>query len=205
MVAAGLFPSTRSLVRGAPPGARLKPLHTTTSQRQGQSARTSAIGRGGGCQYWPQYQNRPFSSTELDPLRGSVEERPEYRAEVTGARRRHVTTVRILLACPVLAAVDQWCQALHARQGVYVVGESSSPVETLLDLKRTRAEAVVIDLPASQTDDPGLVSHILAELPDTVVVAVSADASLARTYVSDIVARDLPDGSVDTILRSIRP
>jgi len=111
--------------------------------------------------------------------------------------------VRLLLACPSLTGIQEWRRLLQAHDGVDLVGETVSPVDTLFQLRNTRAHVVVIDLPSMPNRVPGLVSHILAEMPAASVIAVSADGGMAKAYVSDVVESDLPDGSVSAVLRFI--
>ena len=96
----------------------------------------------------------------------------------------------------------------HSRQchGIRIVGgpgEVIHLIDVLLALGSTRAEVVLIDLPASE-EDPGLCSHLLAEYPEVKVVAVSSGGETSIVYETGVIRRYLPDAAPETVTRFLR-
>jgi hypothetical protein len=99
---------------------------------------------------------------------------------------------RVLLACPAFAEVEAWLALVQRLLGgVTVVGRTLNPIDTLLEAKATEANVVVVDLPVDGSD-PGVHSHLLAELPDAKVLAVSSDGLDAVLYRRGVVRTDFP-------------
>lgn len=84
-----------------------------------------------------------------------------------------------------------------------IVGEVIHPIDVLLELGRTQAEVVVIDLPTSG-EEPGLCSHLLSECPAVTVVAVSSGGETSMVYETGVIRRCIPEASPETVTRFIR-
>ena len=93
---------------------------------------------------------------------------------------------------------------LIARQAdMQAVGEEQEPVETLLAVSQTNADVVILELPESRSD-PGVCSHLLAEHPDLLVLALSPGCESAFLYRQSIIKEPLLDLTDEGILTAIR-
>lgn len=93
---------------------------------------------------------------------------------------------RVLLACPRFGKAHSWLEAIERLPETVVIGRTSTPLEALLQATAGDATVVIVDLP-SDGSDPGLPSHLLEELPEVKVVAVSADGRDLVLYRREIV------------------
>jgi len=84
-----------------------------------------------------------------------------------------------------------------------VMGEVLDPVELLLAVDETQADVVVVDLPESG-EEPGICSHLLAEYPQLLVLALSPGRDRAILYRQSIIKEELSKLSEDEILEAIR-
>ena len=80
-----------------------------------------------------------------------------------------------------------------------VVGEALDPLEILYAVRKTEAEVVVTTLPES--GEPGISSHLLAEYPELVVVALAPDGNQAMLY-RQVLLEERLDGTADEVLLS---
>ena len=79
-----------------------------------------------------------------------------------------------------------------SRSDINVIGPISDAVELLMAVREMQAEAVILPLSKNESE-PGLCSHLLAEFPGLVVLAISAsgervflfDQAISRTEILD--------------------
>lgn len=88
--------------------------------------------------------------------------------------------IKVLLSNGPRMVRDMLRRLICARSDLEIVGEVLPPLDLLLAVGQTGAEVVVVTLPES--GDPGISSHLLAEYPDLVVLAVRADCAGAMLY-----------------------
>jgi DNA-binding NarL/FixJ family response regulator len=76
------------------------------------------------------------------------------------------------------------------------------PIELLAAVGRVEADVVIITLP--ETGDPGLLSHLLTEYPDLLVIALSPADESAFVYRQVITKESLEPLSEEGLLHAIR-
>ena len=113
------------------------------------------------------------------------------------------TRLRILLACQQMKRFHDLKAMLSSNPHVQIVGEVTNPIDVLLEVARTRAQLVVIDLPPSG-DDPGLCSHLLSENPEATIVAVSYEGDKGVLYETGVLRTPLVDASPQGLMQLFR-
>jgi DNA-binding NarL/FixJ family response regulator len=111
--------------------------------------------------------------------------------------------VRVLLAdIPHLlrASLERLLQ--HHRD-IEVVETVIDPVELLIAVEDTQADVVVVTLPDSG-EMPGICSHLFAEYPQLLILALSSDRTRACIYKQVTAVEQLIDTSEEEILKAIR-
>jgi len=83
-----------------------------------------------------------------------------------------------------------------------VVGEALDPLEVLLAVRRTEADVVVTTLPSSR--EPGISSHLLAEYPQLVVVALDPEGHRAILYRQVLVKETLDNADNKNLFSKLR-
>ena len=83
-----------------------------------------------------------------------------------------------------------------------VVGEALDPLDVLYAVRKTEADVVVTTLPKS--GEPGISSHLLAEYPDLLVLALAPDGSDATLYRQVLVRESLRREALDGLLSTVR-
>lgn len=83
-----------------------------------------------------------------------------------------------------------------------VVGEALDPLEVLLAVRRTEADVVVTSLPDS--GQPGISSHLLAEYPHLVVLALAPAGDRAMLYRQVVVEQAIDSTADNDLLATIR-
>jgi len=84
-----------------------------------------------------------------------------------------------------------------------IVCEVSRPIDLLLAVRETGAQLVFLSLPRS-ADNMGVLSHLLMQYPDLLVIALSALSSSARMYHFRLEEEDLDLTSPDELLTRVR-
>jgi DNA-binding NarL/FixJ family response regulator len=82
----------------------------------------------------------------------------------------------------ILANYPQMMRALmreviERQPDMEIVGEIVDPLGLLLAARQTRAEAVIMTL--KNSEDPGLISHLLAECPDVTILGLASQGDNA--------------------------
>lgn len=94
-------------------------------------------------------------------------------------------------------------KGLICRQGdMQVVGEAVDPLEVLYLARKTQADVVVTTLP--ETGEPGISSHLLAELPDLIVLALAPDGNQAMLYRQILLKEELGGPAGETFVDTLR-
>lgn len=93
--------------------------------------------------------------------------------------------------------------AFDGQPGIEVEMVEPDPLELLAAVERIEADVVVITLPDSRTD-PGLCSHLLAEYPDLLVIALSAAGEDGYVYQQVITKEELEPLNEKSLLAVIR-
>ena len=94
-------------------------------------------------------------------------------------------------------------RGLIIRQGdMRVVGEAVDPLEVLYLARKTEADVVITTLPDS--GEPGISSHLLAESPDLVVVALAPDGNQAMLYRQILLKEELGGPAGETFVDTLR-
>jgi len=83
-----------------------------------------------------------------------------------------------------------------------VVGEALDPLEVLYAVRKTEADVVVTTLPKS--GEPGISSHLLAEYPQLLVLALAPDGSDATLYRQVLVKESVRGEAQDALLAMVR-
>ena len=92
---------------------------------------------------------------------------------------------------------------LIAGQGdMQVVGEALDPLEILYAVRKTEADVVVTTLPA--VGEPGISSHLLAEYPDVLVLALAPDGGRAMLYRQVLLEEKLQSTNDNVLLSTLR-
>ena len=111
--------------------------------------------------------------------------------------------VRVLLANKPRMLRELLRSLIQRQADMEVMGEVLDPVELLLAVDETQADVVVVDLPESG-EEPGICSHLLAEYPQLLVLALSPGRDRAILYRQSIIKEELSKLSEDEILEAIR-
>ncbi|MEM7586800.1 MAG: hypothetical protein AAF560_25645 [Acidobacteriota bacterium] len=112
----------------------------------------------------------------------------------------HVT---VLLANRPRMLRESLRNMLVRQAGVEVETSTPEPVELLAAVDRLDPDAVFVTLPESG-EDPGICSHLLAQFPRLLVIALSAIEQRALVYRQVITREELSPLAEDSILQVIR-
>ena len=94
-------------------------------------------------------------------------------------------------------------ELLQHHSDVEMSGTVSDPVELLIAVEDTQADVVVVRLPDSE-EMPSICSHLLAEYPQLLILALSPDSTRACVYRQVTVVEPLINTSEEEILKAIR-
>jgi DNA-binding NarL/FixJ family response regulator len=98
----------------------------------------------------------------------------------------------------------EWLRNLIQTQvDMEVVGEVFDPIELLLAIDETQADVAIVEM-LDANKDPGICSHILAEYPQLLVIAVSSERGRAFLFRQRIDKESLHQASDEEILSAIR-
>lgn len=82
--------------------------------------------------------------------------------------------IKILLANRPRMLREVVREMIEAQPDMEVVREVLDPVDLLVAVGDTQADAVILDL--EDSEEPGLTSHLLAEYPDLTILGLAANA-----------------------------
>lgn len=111
--------------------------------------------------------------------------------------------IRVLLADIPPGLQDSVRYLIQSQQDLEVVGEVDNPVEVLLAVKAISAEVVIVSLRDSKLE-PGIVSHLLAEYPELLVIGLSPTFEFANLYRHSALTETMSDVSNEDLLEMIR-
>jgi DNA-binding NarL/FixJ family response regulator len=110
---------------------------------------------------------------------------------------------RVLLTIRQDARRSQLRRLLQNQQDIIVVAEEFDPLRILVAVAETNADVVILDLPDGGTD-PGICSHLLAEFPQLVVLALSLQQDELVVYKNKIIKERISSPADKEILSIIR-
>lgn len=111
--------------------------------------------------------------------------------------------IKIILAISDSEASKKVYEMIESQNGLTIAAEAFNPVETLMLMAETEADLVMLDLPDTN-EDPGICSHLLAEFPQLVIIALSSNCQEAILYRHNISKTRIKDASDKQILALIR-
>ena len=85
--------------------------------------------------------------------------------------------IKILLANRPRMMREVVRKMIDVQPDMEVVGEVPDPVELLVAVKETEADAVILDL--EDSEEPGTASHLLAAYPDLTILGLAANGKKA--------------------------
>ena len=114
-----------------------------------------------------------------------------------------MSNIKVLLANRPRMHREMVAELVREQLDMEMKGEVLDPVELLLAVAETRADVVVLDLPQPDKE-PGICSHLLAEYPDLLILALASDLDSGFLYQRALGKTQLPQVSQKEILAAIR-
>jgi two-component system chemotaxis response regulator CheB len=111
-------------------------------------------------------------------------------------------SIKVLLANDPAILREVLREVIARQPDMEVVGEILDPLGVLLAVKETQADVVVIGL--RDAEEPGLVSHLLAECPYVTVLGLAAQGDTAIIVQMCLWRKEIVDPSEVNILRALR-
>ncbi len=111
--------------------------------------------------------------------------------------------VRVLLANRPRMLRESLRGMLERQADIEVTAVAPDPVELLAEVGRTEAEVVLVTLPESG-GDPGICSHLLAQYPELLVIALSPVDERAVVFKQVITREELMPLAERDLLQAIR-
>ena len=108
--------------------------------------------------------------------------------------------IKVLLQSP--GRRELWKGLIEREPGIELVGEVDDPIDLLMEVRRTEADAVVQDWPSEET--PGIVSILLIEYPDLLVVGIPGNGDHAFLCRQAISKKRLPTAELHDVLSEIQ-
>jgi DNA-binding NarL/FixJ family response regulator len=109
--------------------------------------------------------------------------------------------IKILLAIPS-QSIQGLVEAIRAQPDMEIVGEHLEGLALLLAAKEMKANAVIVALRNSQ--EPGLISHLLAEYPNVTVLGLGSQGNIAYIVQMCLWRKEIVDPSEANILSALR-
>jgi len=118
------------------------------------------------------------------------------------SQREHMRSIKVLLANDP-AILREAVRAVIVRQpDMEVVGEILDPLGVLLAAKATHADVVVLGL--RDAEEPGLVSHLLAECPQVTILGLAPHGDTALIVQLRPWRKEIVDPSAANLMRALR-
>lgn len=111
--------------------------------------------------------------------------------------------VKVMLATKPRLLRESLTDLIQRQTDMEMVGEVFEPIELLWAVGETNADVVVMALPDTN-EDPGICSHLLAEYPQLLIIAVSRERDRAFLYQRRPTKELLLRPSNEEILTAIR-
>ena len=118
-------------------------------------------------------------------------------------RHKCMTKIKVLLANSQESLRESLRKLIYCQTDMEVVGEAREPIELLLMVGKTQAEVVIVTLPNTD-EDPGIYSHLLAEYPQLLILALSTEHENAYLYRQLTAKEHISKASEEVILAVIR-
>lgn len=113
-----------------------------------------------------------------------------------------MSTLKVLLANRPKMLRELLRDLVCQQPDMDVVGEALDPLEVLYSVRKTEADIVVTTLPRS--GEPGISSHLLAEFPELLVLALAPAGDRATLYRQVVVTEKLGSTADDVLLSTLR-
>lgn len=110
-----------------------------------------------------------------------------------------VKKIRILLANRPRMTRELLKEIMESQPDMEMVGEVLNPVDLLVAVRETEADAVILAL--QDSEEPGLTSHLLAEYPDLTIVGLASNGNTAFVRPG---RREIADPTGADILTALR-
>jgi DNA-binding NarL/FixJ family response regulator len=110
--------------------------------------------------------------------------------------------IRIILANYPRIMRELVREIIQRQPDMEIVGEIVDPLHVLLAARETRAEAVIVAL--KNSEDPGLISHLLAECPSLTILGLASQGDDAFIVQMCPQRTEIIDSSVANILSALR-
>jgi DNA-binding NarL/FixJ family response regulator len=116
-----------------------------------------------------------------------------------------VEKVKVLVANRPRLLLDSIANLIRRQNDMEVVGEVSdpTPIELLLATNEAQPDVVIVDLLEAE-EEPGICSHLLAENPRILILALSSEFERAFLYCQSVSRERLYTVSNEEILAAIR-
>ena len=111
--------------------------------------------------------------------------------------------IRVLLAVWRMKETAFLKTMLLQEPDIEIVGEAVDNIDALLKVGSTGADIVAVDLPP-RGKDPGLCSHLLAEYPDVIILALSEEGDKIQIYERAMVTKMASGKSIKQLVNLIR-
>jgi 6-phosphogluconolactonase/glucosamine-6-phosphate isomerase/deaminase len=109
--------------------------------------------------------------------------------------------IKILLAIPS-QMIRGLVEEIRAQSDMEIVGEHLDPLPLLLAAKETKANAAIVA--SRNSREPGLVSHLLAECPNMIVLGLGDQGHIAFIVQMCPWRKEIIDPSEANILSALR-
>jgi DNA-binding NarL/FixJ family response regulator len=110
------------------------------------------------------------------------------------------TKIRIIIADPTSIRRDI-ADAIANQADMEIVGETLDAIGLLIAVREKKADAVIL---AADSDIPGLCSHLLAEYPSLVVLALSTGGGKAVLEQLCPACREITNPSAERVVAALR-
>jgi DNA-binding NarL/FixJ family response regulator len=114
-----------------------------------------------------------------------------------------VRKLRVLLAVDSPLVRDALRRRLDREEDVCLAGEAADPVDLLMAVRSTGANVVIHSWPRSR-EIPGICSHLLAEYPDLLIIAIPSDSDRIVTCRQTITVSEFQNAGVENVLSELR-
>ncbi len=111
------------------------------------------------------------------------------------------TSVLLAVESPILR--DALSAMLRSQPDIEVLGEVNDPVDLLLAVEATEAQAVIYTFPQAPKL-PGICSHLFAEYPGLLVIGLSPDGDQACACRQTIDVKSLANAGLQDVLDELR-
>jgi len=110
--------------------------------------------------------------------------------------------IKVLLALDSPDRHELWRGLIEQEPGIELVGEVEDPIDLLVEVSRTQADAVIQEWPSEET--PGFISILLTEYPDLLVVGIPGNGDHAFLCRQAISKKRLPTAGLHDVLSAIQ-